>query len=54
MSIQPILEIEALSLAPKSNERLVNNVSFSLGKGESLGLVGESGSGKSLTSSVQF
>lgn len=49
MSIQPILEINALSLAAKSNERLVKNVSFSLGKGESLGLVGESGSGKSLT-----
>ncbi|HBS43243.1 MAG TPA: ABC transporter ATP-binding protein, partial [Paenibacillus sp.] len=49
MSIQPILEINALSLVAKSKERLVNNVSFSLGKGESLGLVGESGSGKSLT-----
>ncbi|WP_252863296.1 ABC transporter ATP-binding protein [Paenibacillus riograndensis] len=49
MSTQPVLEIEALSLAAKSNEPLVHNVSFSLEKGESLGLVGESGSGKSLT-----
>lgn len=49
MSIEPILDVEALSLAAKTKERLLNNVSFSLGKGESLGLVGESGSGKSLT-----
>ncbi|GGF99427.1 hypothetical protein GCM10010912_50280 [Paenibacillus albidus] len=49
MSTSPILEIEALSLATKSNETLVDNVGFSLNKGESLGLVGESGSGKSLT-----
>lgn len=49
MSTSPILEIDALSLATKSNEILVNNVGFSLNKGESMGLVGESGSGKSLT-----
>ncbi|AET60177.1 ABC transporter ATP-binding protein [Paenibacillus terrae] len=49
ITTNPILEIEALSLATKSNKILVNNVSFSLGKGESVGLVGESGSGKSLT-----
>lgn len=49
MSTEPVLEIESLTLAAKSKEILVNNISFSLGRGESLGLVGESGSGKSLT-----
>ncbi|MBW4082533.1 ABC transporter ATP-binding protein [Paenibacillus sp. S150] len=49
MATSPVLAVEALSLATKSNEALVNNISFSLGQGESLGLVGESGSGKSLT-----
>lgn len=49
MSTHPVLELEGLTLAAKSNELLVDNVSFSLRKGESLGLVGESGSGKSLT-----
>lgn len=49
MSIEPVLEIESLTLAAKSKDILVNNISFSLARGESLGLVGESGSGKSLT-----
>jgi len=48
MASNTVLQVEALSLATKS-KKLVDNVSFSLGKGESLGLVGESGSGKSLT-----
>ncbi|HEY4391155.1 MAG TPA: ABC transporter ATP-binding protein [Paenibacillus sp.] len=48
MAANTVLQVEALSLAAKS-KKLVDNVSFSLGKGESLGLVGESGSGKSLT-----
>lgn len=49
MSTEPVLEVESLTLATKSKEILVNNISFSLARGESLGLVGESGSGKSLT-----
>ncbi|MCM3699995.1 ABC transporter ATP-binding protein [Paenibacillus macerans] len=49
MSTTPVLEIESLSLAAKSNPKLVDNVSFTLNRGETLGLVGESGSGKSLT-----
>lgn len=49
MSTEPILEVKALSLSTKSNQTLVQDVHFSLGRGESLGLVGESGSGKSLT-----
>ncbi|MDN4069374.1 ABC transporter ATP-binding protein [Paenibacillus vini] len=49
MSYKVILEVEDLSLETKQHTRLVNRVSFALGKGETLGLVGESGSGKSLT-----
>ncbi len=33
----------------KSNSKLINNLSFEVEKGQSLGIVGESGSGKSLT-----
>ncbi|MDR0806183.1 MAG: microcin C ABC transporter ATP-binding protein YejF [Enterobacteriaceae bacterium] len=36
-------------LKPKIENRVVNNISFTIRKGESLGLVGESGSGKSTT-----
>ncbi|WP_249043468.1 ABC transporter ATP-binding protein [Paenibacillus faecis] len=50
MSIQPLLEVEGLSLAAKPGGKiLVDTISFTLNKGETLGLVGESGSGKSLT-----
>ncbi|MCA1292177.1 ABC transporter ATP-binding protein [Paenibacillus sp. alder61] len=50
MSIQPLLEVEGLSLAANPGGKiLVDTISFTLNKGETLGLVGESGSGKSLT-----
>ncbi|HQZ11884.1 MAG TPA: ABC transporter ATP-binding protein [Devosia sp.] len=44
----PLLEVENLSIA-FGGTTIVNNVSFSLGQGETLGIVGESGSGKSMT-----
>jgi peptide/nickel transport system ATP-binding protein len=50
---RPILSIERLSVLFRDETgwyRAVNDVSFSLQKGQSLGIVGESGSGKSVTS----
>jgi peptide/nickel transport system ATP-binding protein len=45
------LEVKDLSIHfPGQNQPAVNNLSFSLQRGQCLGLVGESGSGKSLTS----
>ena len=49
----PILEIKNLSVSFKTDNSIltaVNNISFSLEKGKTLGIVGESGSGKSVTS----
>ncbi len=48
-----LLEIKDLNISVNAGglpKKLVDNVSFSVEKGEILGLVGESGSGKSLTS----
>ena len=53
MTDQPLPSVEDLSVAFKSkygSAAAVNHISFSLAKGEKLGLVGESGSGKSVTS----
>ena len=50
---QNILEVSELTVkfkSKKSSLSVVDNVSFSLKEGETLGIVGESGSGKSVTS----
>ncbi len=45
-----LLEVDDLTITfPRSSTPALNKVSFSLDKGERLGLIGESGSGKSLT-----
>ncbi len=47
-----LLEVENLSVSFQTDDnviRAVNNVSFVINKGESVGLVGESGAGKSVT-----
>lgn len=46
---QPLLEVKALTLAFDNTAPVVNQVSFSVARGKTLGIVGESGSGKSLS-----
>jgi oligopeptide/dipeptide ABC transporter ATP-binding protein len=52
MSAAPLLSVEGLTVSFATEQgkvRVVEDVGFALGAGETLGLVGESGSGKSVT-----
>ncbi|MCM3489820.1 ABC transporter ATP-binding protein [Alkalihalophilus marmarensis] len=51
--MKPIIEVKDLEVTFKTQEgnlKIVDHVSFSVNKGETLGIVGESGCGKSVTS----
>ena len=45
----PLLQVENLSVVMRDGVKLVDDVSFTIGKAERVVLVGESGSGKSVT-----
>ena len=47
--VPTVVRVDGLTLALRTGEPVVEDVSFSLGAGEILGLVGESGSGKTTT-----
>ena len=48
--MDPVLEVKKLSVTFRSDEgRVVDDVSFAVGAGRTLGIVGESGSGKSVS-----
>ena len=53
MQGKPILQVKNLTVEFRTEDETtiaVNDISFSLNKGETIGIVGESGSGKSVTS----
>ncbi|CDZ24341.1 hypothetical protein CCDG5_1227 [[Clostridium] cellulosi] len=53
--MENLLEIKHLKVSfftPAGEVKAVNDISYTLGKGEILGVVGESGSGKSVTAST--
>ncbi|MFC7471151.1 ATP-binding cassette domain-containing protein [Actinomadura keratinilytica] len=45
-----LLDVRGLTVRTDENHALVDDLTFTVGAGQRLGLIGESGSGKSLTS----